>query len=97
MSEWLGSREVIACWTQIAAATVSGNSLRQTVHTLCASVHQADKMVAALFRVALFKSTADLGETFRTIQGPRLGHFGPYNGTVRTTGLDSSVGLLRYD
>jgi len=25
---------------QIAAATLSGNSLRQTVHTHCASVHQ---------------------------------------------------------
>jgi len=38
----------LACWTQaqkawvqIAAATLSGNSLRQTVHTHCASVHQA--------------------------------------------------------
>jgi len=34
---------------QIAAATLSGNSLRQTVH---ASVHQAAKLVAALLRVA---------------------------------------------
>jgi len=30
----------------------SGNSLRQTVHTDCASVHQAAKLVAALLRVA---------------------------------------------
>jgi len=37
---------------QIAAATLSGNSLRQTVHTHCASVHQAAKLVAALLRVA---------------------------------------------
>jgi len=37
---------------QIAVATLSGNSLRQTVHTHCASVHQAAKMVAALLRVA---------------------------------------------
>ena len=37
---------------QIAAAMLSGNSLRQTVHTHCASVHQAAKLVAALLRVA---------------------------------------------
>ena len=53
VAEWL------ACWThaqkgrvQIAAATLSGNSLRQTVHTHRASVHQAAKLVAALLRVA---------------------------------------------
>ena len=38
-------------WVQIAAATLSGNSLRQTVHTHRASVHQAAKLVAALLRV----------------------------------------------
>jgi len=37
---------------QIAVATLSGNSLRQTVHTHRASVHQADKLVAALLRIA---------------------------------------------
>jgi len=37
---------------QIAAATLSGNILKQTVHTHCASVHQAAKLVAALLRVA---------------------------------------------
>jgi len=37
---------------QIAAATLSGNSLRQTVHTHRASVHQTAKLVAALLRVA---------------------------------------------
>ena len=31
---------------------LSGNSLRQTVYTHCASVHQAAKLVAALLRVA---------------------------------------------
>ena len=31
---------------------LSGNSLRQTVHAHCASVHQAAKLVAALLRVA---------------------------------------------
>ena len=37
---------------QIAVATLSGKSLRQTVHTHCASVHQAAKLVAALLSVA---------------------------------------------
>ena len=53
MAEWL------ACWTQsqkarvqIAVATLSGNSLRQTVHTRRVSVHQAAKLVTALLRVA---------------------------------------------
>jgi len=53
VAEWLAS------WTraqkaqvQIAVATLSGNSLRQTVHTHCASVHEAAKLAAALLRVA---------------------------------------------
>ena len=46
---------------QIAVATLSGNSLRQTVHTHCASVHQAAKLVAALLRVA--RLTAGLAES----------------------------------
>jgi len=53
VAEWL------ACWTQaqkarvqIAVATLSGNSLRQTVHAHCAPVHQAAKLVAAPLRVA---------------------------------------------
>ena len=46
---------------QIAVATLSGNSLRQTVHTHCASVHQAAKLVAALLRVA--GVTAGLAES----------------------------------
>ena len=61
-AEWL------ACWTQaqkapgsIAAATLSGNSLRQTAHTRRASVHQAAKLVAALLRVA--GVTAGLAES----------------------------------
>ena len=52
---WL---EWLACWTQaqkslvqIAVATLSGNSLRQTVHAHCASIYQAAKLVAALLRV----------------------------------------------
>ena len=43
------------------AATLSGNSLRQTVHTCRASVHLAAKLVAALLRVA--KVTAGLAES----------------------------------
>jgi len=39
-------------WVQIAAATLSGNSLRQTVHTHRASVYQAAKLVAAFLRLA---------------------------------------------
>ena len=46
---------------QIAAATLSGDSLRQTVHTRRASVHQAAKLVVALLRVA--GVTAGLAES----------------------------------
>ena len=62
VAEWL------ACWTnaqkarvQITAATLSGDSLRQTAHTHCTSVHQAAKVVAALLRVA--GVTAGLAES----------------------------------
>jgi len=62
VAEWL------ACWAhaqkacvQIAAATLSGNSLRQTAHTYRASVHQAAKLVATLLRVA--RVTAGLAES----------------------------------
>jgi len=62
VAEWL------SCWTQaqmarvqIAVATLSGNSLRQTAHTHCASVHQAAKLVAALLGVA--RVTACLAES----------------------------------
>jgi len=58
---WLGSR-VISMLDSVTegpgsnrVVTLSGNShnsLRQTVHTHCASVHQAAKLVAALLRVA---------------------------------------------
>ena len=36
----------------MAVATLSGNSPTQTIHTHCASVHQAAKLVVALLRVA---------------------------------------------
>jgi len=52
---WLGTRVVSVLdsgtegpGSKIAMATLSGNSLRQTAHTHCASVHQAEKLVAAL-------------------------------------------------
>jgi len=40
---------------------MSDNSLRQTVHTHCVSVHQAAKLLAALLRVA--RVTAGLAES----------------------------------
>ena len=46
---------------QIAVTTLSGNSLRQTVHIRRACVYQAAKLVAALLRVAGI--TAGLAET----------------------------------
>jgi len=54
VAEWL------PCWTRAQkgpgsnrrATALSGNSLRQTVHTHHASVQQAAKLVAALLRVA---------------------------------------------
>jgi len=45
----------------IAAATLSGNSLSQTVHTHHACVQQAAKLVAALLKVA--RVTAGLAES----------------------------------
>jgi len=62
VAEWL------ACWiqvqkgpVQIAVTILSGNSLRQTVHTRRTSVHRAVKLVAALLRVA--RVTAGLAES----------------------------------
>jgi len=44
-----------------AVGPLSGNSLKQTVHTHCASVHQAAKLVAVFLRVA--RVTAGLAES----------------------------------
>ena len=65
VAEWL------ACLTQAQngpgsnrsrdAQTLSGNSIRQTVHTHRASVHRAAKLVAALLKVA--GVTAGLAES----------------------------------
>jgi len=52
-------------WVQIASATLSGNSLTQTVHTHRAYVHQAAKLVAALLRVATV--TAGLAESIGSL------------------------------
>jgi len=52
---------VETAWVQITAATLSGYSFRQTVHTHRASVHQAAKLVAALLRVE--RVTAGLAES----------------------------------
>ena len=52
-------------WVQIAAATLSGNSLGQTVHTHRASVHQAAKLVAAFLRVARVTAGLTIGADFR--------------------------------
>ena len=53
VAEWLARwTQRRRAWFQIAAATLSGNSLRQTVHTHRDSVRQAVKLVAALLRVA---------------------------------------------
>jgi len=53
VAEWLACwTQAQKAWVQIAAAALSGNSLRQTVHTHFASVHQAAKLVAPLLRVA---------------------------------------------
>ena len=52
IAEWLACwTQAQKAWVQIAVATLSGNSLRQTVHTHRASVHQAAKLVATLLRV----------------------------------------------
>ena len=54
------SRKCVTCPPPCSHDAV-GNSLRQTFHTHCASVHQAAELVAALLRVA--GVTADLAES----------------------------------
>jgi len=61
----------IACWTQTQKDPDPNRSLRQTVHTHCASVHQAAKLAAAFLRVAgvtagLAKSNGNLPPGFMT-------------------------------
>ena len=90
VAEWL------ACWTQaqkarvqIAVATLSGNSLKQTAHTHCASVHQAAKLVAAFIRVA--RVIAGLAESNGSLP-PGLRFTSP-TGWLPRTGISS--GTLR--
>jgi len=53
VAEWLAGRiQAQKARVQIAVATLSGKSLRQTAHTHCACVHQASKLVAALLSIA---------------------------------------------
>jgi len=62
LAEWLACwTQVQKAWVQIAATTLLGNGLRQTVHTRRAFVHQAVKLVAALLRVA--RATSGLVES----------------------------------
>ena len=63
VAEWLAcwTQAQYRAWVQIAAVTLSGNRLRQTVHTHHASVHQAAKLVAVLLRVVMV--TAGLAES----------------------------------
>jgi len=64
---WLGSRLVSVLDSGAEglgsnrSRTLSGNGLRQTVHTHRASVHQTVKLVAPLLRVA--RVTAGLAES----------------------------------
>jgi len=95
IQRWLGSRVIIALdwrrrrsWVQIAAATLAGNSLRRTVHTHCASVHQAAKSVVALLRVA--RVTAGLAESNGSLP-PGLWLTSPA-GWLRRTGI--SMGYI---
>ena len=91
VAEWL------ACWTQAQkglgsnrSRDVSGNSLRQTVHTHRASVHPAAKLVAALLRVA--GVTAGLAESngslppglWLTLHAGWLPRTGISSGTLRS-------------
>jgi len=72
---------------KIPATMLSGNSLRQTVHTHHASVHQAAKLVAALLRVA--RVTVGLAESNGSLpdcQGLRL--------AFKLYALQSSMGYL---
>ena len=61
VAEWLARWTRRRARDKITVATLSGNSLRQTVHTHRASVHRAAKLVAAVLRVA--GVTAGLAES----------------------------------
>ena len=94
---WLGIQVVIMLgWGSVGPGFKSQpqrcqvtNSLRQTVHTHCASVHQAAKLVASLLRVA--RVTAGLAESNASLP-PGLWLTSPA-GWLPRTGISS--GTLR--
>ena len=68
-------------WVQITVATLSSNSLRETVHTHCASVHQAAQLVAALY-------SHTIGPTYTT-SSTNLANVSPVD--VEMIGLTESL------
>ena len=82
--------DLILNWIQLHTVVIyAANSHRQTVHTHCASVHQAAKLIAALLRVA--GVTAGLAESNGSLP-PGLWLMSPA-GWVPRTGISS--GTLR--
>jgi len=81
MSDYRAGLRRRRAWVQIAVATLSGNSLKQTVHTHRASVHQAAKLVAAVLRVV--RVTAGLTESSGSLQ-PGLWFASPAGWLQRT-------------
>ena len=83
---WLGSRVVSVLDSGAEGPgfkSLSGNCLRQTVHTHCASVHQAAKLVAAVLEVA--GVTAGLAESNGSLPpGLLLPRTGISSGTLRS-------------
>ena len=77
-------------WVQIAAATLSSNSFRQTVHTHRASVRQSAKLVAALLKVV--GVTAGLAESNGSLP-PGLWLTSPA-GWLPRTGISSGTHTL---
>jgi len=103
VAEWLAlGTQVQKARVPIVAATLSGNSLRQTVHTHCASVHQGAKLAAALLRVA--GVTAGLAENngslppslWLTSPARWLPRTGISCGTLRSV-IEYGLGLLFLD
>jgi len=82
-------------WVQTAVETLSGNSLRQIVHTHFTSVHQTAKLyvhqtaklVAALLRVA--RVTAGLAESYGSL--PRGSWLTSPAGWLPRTGISSGT------
>jgi len=87
---WLGGRIVSVLDSGAEGPGFrSGNSLRQTVHTHCAVVHQSVKLVSALLRVA--RVTAGLAESNGSL--PPVLWLTPPTGWLPRTSISS--GTLR--